>query len=197
MVMMAGRLDHLKTVVQNTFSVYLVPRRDLQNALNTGVVAAATGSILYIQQGHSAPLITLPSHLKHNMEFRRVEGISGLIGAIRKNSSNLVLIEYSHLLFEEYEDYLSVFANECKMHARHTSPVILFASSIDSVLRDLGSQADRFISMADNRRREAKNEQTGKFQQTLADPGISGIPEGTVAVPPVRYGQISLDLEYG
>ncbi|MDD1724602.1 MAG: hypothetical protein LUQ07_05690, partial [Methanospirillum sp.] len=123
-----------------------------------------------------------------------VEGMSGLIGVIRKESSGLILIEYSPVLFEEYEDHLSIFADECKTRARQNSPVILLASYTDSVIMELGSCADRFLSISDNGKRSKKTDRNEKYQITLADPGIFGIPTGTMVVPPVRYGQLSLDV---
>ena len=71
---MAGRYETLRKINQNTFSVYIAPGRDLQNALISGPVRTVHGPITFLFFGHAEPLLCLPPDQKYRIDFRRMEG---------------------------------------------------------------------------------------------------------------------------
>lgn len=187
---MTGRYELLQKINQNTFSTYVAPGRDLQIAFISGPIQTIHGQITYISFGCSDPLLTLPLHLKDRITFRTIEGLSGLIGAIKKDESQLLFIQYSREYFEEYERSIPILADECKVHARHIAPVVILSVRHDHIIEELGIRSDRYIILSDKNRRFI-NGKKHKDQKTLdespSSPCIFSSAEHTI-----RYGQQSL-----
>ena len=189
---MAGRYETLRKINQNTFSVYIAPGRDLQNALISGPVRTVHGPITFLFFGHAEPLLCLPPDQKYRIDFRRMEGMSGLIGAIRKDESHLLFILYSREHFEEYEKSIPILAEECRTHARHTAPVVLLSVTYDHIIEQLGIQSDRYIIITEKNRKTIARRNIAA-QKTLNDcpisPGSSH-PQKEIH----RYGQQPLSV---
>lgn len=189
---MAGRYETLRKINQNTFSVYIAPGRDLQNALISGPVRTVHGPISYLFFGHADPLVSLPPDQKYRIDFRRIEGMSGLIGAIRKDESHLLFIQYSREHLEEYENSIPILAEECRTHARHIAPIVLLSVSHDSIIEQLGIRSDRYIIISDKNRKTIAGRKI-TAQKTLSDcPISSGLSHPQKEVH--RYGQQPLSL---
>jgi len=147
-----GRFELLQKINQNTFSVYIAPKRDIQNALIPGPVQSIYGPITYLSFGHTDPALSLPPHLKHLVDFRRVEGMGGLIGAMKKDESDVLFIQYSREHLEEYEHNIPLLAEECKNHARFIAPVVIIADRHDHIIEALGRLSDRYIILTGKNR---------------------------------------------
>ena len=163
---MTGRYDLLQKINQNTFSVYIAPGRDLQIALISGPIQTTHGPISYLSFRYTDPILTLPVNLKHRINYRNVEGISGLIGAMKKDESHLLFIQYSHEHLEEYESSIPALAEECKTHARYIAPVVLLSVRHDNIIEALGTLSDRYIILSDKIRKSVGG-RNHKIQKTL------------------------------
>ncbi|HPY59135.1 MAG TPA: cell wall-binding repeat-containing protein [Methanospirillum sp.] len=163
---MTGRYETLRKINQNTFSVYIASGRDLQDALVPGPVQAAHGQVTYLYMGHDLPFLNLPPTLRHKTEFRKIEGFSGLIGAIRSDESVLLFIQHSLEHMEDYESSIHVLAEECRSHARHVAPVVILSVSHDDIIEELGTCSDRFIIFTDKTRRSVAGRRNHE-QKTL------------------------------
>lgn len=150
---MSGQYETLKKISQNTFSVYIASGSDLQNALIPGLVHAVQGPVTYFSMGHTMPILSVSPDQRYMIDFRKIEGFCGLIGAIKKDKAHLLFIQYSHEHLEDYEKNIHVFADECRNHARHIAPVIILSVSHDSIIEQLGINSDRYIIFTDKKRK--------------------------------------------
>jgi hypothetical protein len=127
---MTGRYEILRKINQNTFSVYIAPGRVLSEALIPGPVRMMHGPVTYLTFGHAHPFLSLPPDQTHRIGFRRVEGMSGLIGAIRKDESHLLFIQYSREHLEEYETSIPVLLR----HAERMHDIMPRLSSLPTIM---------------------------------------------------------------
>jgi hypothetical protein len=70
---MPGRSEKLMKVNQNTFSVYVAPVHDLQNALISGPIRSVHSTTTYLFFGGALPLISPSSRLTTIGNFRKIE----------------------------------------------------------------------------------------------------------------------------
>ncbi|KAF5088152.1 hypothetical protein KSK55_00430 [Methanospirillum purgamenti] len=187
---MTGRYDTLQKINQNTFSIYVAPSRDLQQALVSGPVQTIHSPITYLFFGYDEPLLILPSHLKHRIYFRRIEGLAGLIGAMKKDDSGVLFIQYSRDHIEENESNIHFLAEECITHARHIAPVVILSVNHDHIIEQLGLLSDRYIILTDKTRKTIAGNKCAK-QKTLHE-CISLPPSIHPLQPTKQYGQQSL-----
>lgn len=189
---MTGRYEILRKINQNTFSVYIAPGRVLSEALIPGPVRMMHGPVTYLTFGHVHPFLSLPPDQTHRIGFRRVEGMSGLIGAIRKDESHLLFIQYSREYLEEYETSIPVLAETCRTHARHHAPVVILAVSHDEIIEQIGIRSDRYIILTD-KTRKTKGGGRDLGQKTLHEcPRADGPCPSRKEI--LRYGQQSLPV---
>ncbi|HOJ97026.1 MAG TPA: hypothetical protein PK024_09360 [Methanospirillum sp.] len=189
---MTGRYEILRKINQNTLSVYIAPGRVLSEALIPVTVRMMHRPVTYLTFGHTHPFLSLPQDQTHRIGFRRVEGMSGLIGAIRKDESNLLFIQYSRELFEEYETSIPVLAETCRAHARHHAPVVILAVSHDEIIEQIGIRSDRYIVLTD-KKRKSKGGGRDFGQKTLHECSLSdGISPSQKET--LRYGQQVLPI---
>ncbi len=163
---MPGRSEKLMKVNQNTFSVYVAPVHDLQNALISGPIRSVHSTTTYLFFGGALPLISLPPDLQPLVNFRKIEGLCGLLGAVTHDDSSLLFIQYARELLEE-EDAHRALADVCRSHARDIAPVIILSTTHDAIIDNLGQLSDRYVILKKTRKSGSRRRKNS--QKTLDD----------------------------